>query len=616
MQDNSTLITDRKDICYCSKNDQYDCYVDEINSVYPGQTIHLTLINTLEFNGPITVHTGLPTSCRIGKNSELVQLIHNNCTKLQFTIDYSTKWCELFLSYSQTDAAVFYVNLLSCPPGFSLNRLEGYCHCDPILTSARIITITGCNINDQTILHPGNSWIHITSSHTYQVSLHCPFHYCLPYSSYLNLSNPDTQCQFNRAGVLCGQCKSGLSTAFGTSQCKHCSNVFISVTTGIILAGIMLVLLLFAADLTVADGNINAFILYINVVSINSFTHQQTAAAHIFVSLSNLDLGFEMCYYNGMDDYIKIWLQLAFPVYLIIIATSLIIASRYSTRIQRLTARRALAVLATLFLLSYTKILHTVSNVLFFYSEITDLPNKKTTIVWSVDANVPLFGVKFTILFTACLILLIIMIPFTLLLTFTRLLSRQKMINYFKPLLDAYQGPYKNHCYFWPGLQLIIRAVFFGLSALDKNINLSIGVVLLAAMLGIHGYVRPFKSTFKNIQELILIFNLIMLLVFVQSENISNIIVNTSVAIASIHFVIILLNNLRLYQCLPILQSISRKHENVINLKQFISSKWRHCIKRNQSHNNHVQNIPLHDVVPEVAYNFKEYREPLIGHDN
>ena len=178
LQDNSTLITDRKDICYCSKNDQYDCYVDEINSVYPGQTIHLTLINTLEFNGPITVHTGLPTSCRIGKNSELVQLIHNNCTKLQFTIDYSTKWCELFLSYSQTDAAVFYVNLLSCPPGFSLNRLEGYCHCDPILTSARIITITGCNINDQTILHPGNSWIHITSSHTYQVSLHCPFHYC------------------------------------------------------------------------------------------------------------------------------------------------------------------------------------------------------------------------------------------------------------------------------------------------------------------------------------------------------------------------------------------------------------------------------------------------------
>ena len=305
---NLTLITDRKNICYCCNDDQLDCYVNEINSVYPGQIIHLNLINTIRSDSPITVYTRLPTSCRVGKNSELVQLVYNNCTKLQFTIHHSKKWCELFLSYSQTDAAVFYVNFLPCPPGFSLNRLEGYCQCDPILTSAKIISKMHCNINNRTILHPGNSWIYITLNHTYQVSMHCPFHYCLPYPSYLDLSNPDSQCQFNRVGVLCGQCKSGLSTMFGTPRCEHCSNTFLSITVGIILAGIMLVLLLFAVDLTVADGKINAFIFYINVVSINNFiifTHQQTAAAHIFVSLVNLDLGFEMCFYNGMDDYIN-----------------------------------------------------------------------------------------------------------------------------------------------------------------------------------------------------------------------------------------------------------------------------------------------------------------------
>ena len=118
-----------------------------------------------------------------------------------------------------------------------------------------------------------------------------------------------------------------------------------------------------------------------------------------------------MCFYNGMDDYTKMYLQLAFPVYLIIIVTLLIIGSRYSTKVPRLTARRALVVLATLFLLSYTKILRTVSYVLFFYSTITELPSNKTTIVWSVDANVPLFGAKFIVLFTVCLILLIIIIP-------------------------------------------------------------------------------------------------------------------------------------------------------------------------------------------------------------
>ena len=516
--------------------------------------------------------------------------------------------------------AIFYVKFLPCPPGFNLNELEGYCQCDPLLTSTNIISITSCNINDQTILHPGSSWIHIIANHTFQVSSYCPFHYCLPYSSYLNLSNPNSQCQFHRAGLLCGQCKNGLSTVFGTSRCKHCSSgFFIYNNSNSISRNSACFSHYFILNLTVADGTINAFILYINIVSINSFiifTHEQTAAAHDFVSLANLDLGFEMCYYNGMDDYSKTWLQLAFPAYLIIIAMLLIITSRYSKKVQRLTARRALAVLGTLFLLSYTKILRTVSYVLFFYSTITDLPSNKTTVVWSVDANVPLFGAKFIVLFAACLILLIIIIPFNVVLTFTRILSRHRMINYFKPLLDAYQGPYKNQYYFWPGLQLLVRAIFFGLSVIDKNINLAIGLVLLAAMLGIHGYIHPFKTSFKNIQELLFIFNLIVLFVFIQYERTNNIIVNASVTIAAIHFVIILLNNLRLYQCLPALESISRKSKRVIDIKHFIINKWRQCIKRNRSHNDHAQNLPLRNVVPEVAYNYKEYQEPLIGQDD
>ena len=39
LNNNSTLITDRKDICYCLRDSQYDCYVDEIKSIYPGQTV-------------------------------------------------------------------------------------------------------------------------------------------------------------------------------------------------------------------------------------------------------------------------------------------------------------------------------------------------------------------------------------------------------------------------------------------------------------------------------------------------------------------------------------------------------------------------------------------------
>ena len=207
----------------------------------------------------------------------------------------------------------------------------------------------------------------------------------------------------------------------------------------------MLVLLLFILNLTVADGTINAFILYVNIISINSFVifSDLLTPAYIFISLANLDFGFQTCFYNGMDDYAKMWLQLAFPFYLIFIATFLIITSRYSTTIQRLTARRALPVLATLFLLSYTKILLTVSSVLFHYSSIIQLPSKSTILVWSIDANIPLLGVKFVTLFIVCCMIALILLPFSVILLCTRTLSRFKFIIKFKPLLDAYQGPYK-----------------------------------------------------------------------------------------------------------------------------------------------------------------------------
>jgi len=68
-------------------------------------------------------------------------------------------------------------------------------------------------------------------------------------------------------------------------------------------------------------------------------------------------------------------------------ALALIMGSRYSTKVQRLTARRCLHVLATLFLLSYTKILSVVCHVLFFYSQITHLPSRQKQLFWSVDTS-------------------------------------------------------------------------------------------------------------------------------------------------------------------------------------------------------------------------------------
>ena len=518
--DNFTIEEKRKELCLCADNETLNCYNGIVGPFYPGQTVtfNLALRDTLSINAAHIEISRSYSNFACDKGTvELLKLQSAECKSLDYTIKHNGKWCELILlatppnilhelmlPKSQTDLST--ITLQLCPKEFSLHP-QGYCQCDPILSSC-IPSLTTCDIDQQTIPRPANTWISahtINNSHSYHVSLHCPFDYCLPYSSQLNLSTPDSQCQFNRSGVLCGQCQHGLSTVFGSSQCKHCSNIYLLIIISIGIAGLVLVLLLFTLNLTVANGHINPFLLYINIISINApiFFPTGESVTYAFISLANLDLGIETCFYNEMSDYAKMWLQLVFPIYLIFIATLLIITSQYSTTIQRLTAHRALPVLATLFLLSYTKVLLTVSKVLFSYTSITRLPSNHTTLVWSVDTSVPLFGVKFTILFIACLILFLIFIPFNVVLIFTKKLSYFKVVTYFKPLLDAYQGPYKITFHYWTGLQLIIRAIFFGLTALDRNINLTLGTLLIAVLIWLQERMIPFKTKMNNYMEIL-----------------------------------------------------------------------------------------------------------------
>ena len=100
-QKDAKTISSKKGVCYCTDNDSYNCYLDEIN-VYPGQTANLYLISTFTSVTflTVTVNTTMTTSCRVIKNSELEQRVYNNCTSVYFTIHYYKKWCELFLSLS------------------------------------------------------------------------------------------------------------------------------------------------------------------------------------------------------------------------------------------------------------------------------------------------------------------------------------------------------------------------------------------------------------------------------------------------------------------------------------------------------------------------------------
>ena len=74
--------------------------------------------------------------------------------------------------------------------------------------------------------------------------------------------------------------------------------------------------------MTVAVGTLNGLIFYANVVYVNKsilLPFQETNFVTVFISWLNLDLGIDTCYFPGMDTYIKMWLQFAFPVYVLLL---------------------------------------------------------------------------------------------------------------------------------------------------------------------------------------------------------------------------------------------------------------------------------------------------------
>ena len=365
-------------------------------------------------------------------------------------------------------------------------------------------------------------------------------------------------------------------------------------------------IIIYLLNLTVTNGTINGIILYANIISINNSVFLVNDNVYkllrVFISFTNLDLGIETCFYNGMDSYAKMWLQLLFSFYLIIIAISIIVTSQCSCRILRLTYTRSLPVLATLFLLSYNGVLRVVLSVLFSYSIITYLPSGYQQILWSIDASVLLFGVKFTILFIICLVLSLLLFPLNFVLLFTRYLSWFRLINRFKPLLDAFHGSYKHKYYYWVGVHITLRSLFYALYAFELHLRLIFAVIILTLFICYFGYIQLYKNKLINSQELLLLANLTILYAVSNQNNtkIFFIITNVMISLVFIQFCTIVVYHFLIYTCpCNVVMSIVTLKEKLINVRR---SK------------NHHHDISLLNI-PECTYNYSEYQDGLVSDD-
>ncbi len=156
-----------------------------------------------------------------------------------------------------------------------------------------------------------------------------------------------------------------------------------------------------------------------------------------------------------MSLYAATWLQFVFPIYLWIIILAIVLFYRRFPRLAtRLGHDNTAKVLATLLLLSYTKLQQTVVIILSFTT--LEYPSGVVSYVWLYDPNVEFFKGKHLYLgFAGILVLVFVIVPYTLCLVFFQQLQACsgyrlfQWVNRLKPLFDSYAGPYNDgqECY-------------------------------------------------------------------------------------------------------------------------------------------------------------------------
>ena len=426
-----------------------------------------------------------------------------------------------------TARVVIDVTLLPCPDGFT--QSGEICTCEDRLRDYPI----NCTIADTPYLTKtadSNFWIGISYDDTTYRGLilgkSCPAEYCKKGTINITIDNPDMQCDLNRTGLLCGACAANYSLMLGSSQCQICSDTYLALLLPFAAAGVALVVFLTCLRLTVATGTLNSVILYANILQVNRilfFPQNTRNLLTVFLAWLNLDLGFQTCFYDGLDAFALTWLQFAFPLYVWLIIGLIIFISRYSIIVSKLIGSNPIAVLATLLLMSYTKILKIIIEVYSY--DILDYPegnNTMTVSVWLKDANVSYLKSKHLFLtVVTSLVLVFIFLPYTILLLLGHKLyrftgkKRWQWLNRLKPLLDSYYAPYKIHTRYWTGFLLLVRCalyIIFSLTRTSRNLlTITLTFTAIGLIIGYFYSGRIYKNTLVNLVETSIYFNLIVL---------------------------------------------------------------------------------------------------------
>ena len=457
-----------------------------------------------------------------------------------------------------------------CPLGFTLEN--DVCICSARTSSKRLVGVPECNTsNFKAFLHIGY-WVGCTDTDEI-VTSYCPRGYCKYHSDSAGQNtvvpkscegqNETKLCIQHRRGQLCGECEDGYTVFYHSEnfKCGQCPYGAVGLLIYLI-AELSPLIILFAAimimKLKITSALMQILLLFTQTTTLIHRTPLFTKVSQpsqIFLRIHLFLIGFlsldffrldelSFCLWSGakvLDNLLFQYLNTLFTILLLGIFILLIQHSSFKTKRfcckkvknsvenNQLFKNAIVHGISAFLMLPYTQYTVTSFQILsrlILYGE----GEVRLRSVVHLQGDVDYFGIKhLPYAIPAVLVLLLLSVPPPLLLISYPLLWNIKakfkcngkpadtendttiwLIRKLLPLIDSFQGVFRDNCRMFAGLLLLWRAILTAIFAFSSNFNefFLLTEIALLCFFTIHAVARPYKRRLHNIIDIVMLANM------------------------------------------------------------------------------------------------------------
>ena len=395
------------------------------------------------------------------------------------------------------------IELVPCHPGFWHNNEK--CEC---FSAGDVISCSGST----SIIKRGYWFGFVNGKQTVTT---CPYRYCnfsccQTNTGFNNLSpQRSNQCRSHRSGTACGSCEDGYTLSFDSIECvdvEKCTTgqtVLVTVLTVIYWITVVVVVFIimyyqvgihYLYGITYYYSMID--ILFLPSVSTSQSLHTAISVMSSFAKIIPQFIG-QLCLTDGLIGIDQQFIHYIHPIAVSFLLVMICLVARCSMTFSAFISKGIIQALCLLLLLSYTSIA-TTSLLLIRPLTFHDVDKIYTYLSPELEY---FHGRHLLYAIVSIIFIIVIVIGLPLLLLLEPFLNRRINFIRIKPLLDQFQGCYKDKYRSFSAYYMICRQVLIVIVIVISSDDFTSRYLLVAActfIALIHLVIRPYNNNLLN----------------------------------------------------------------------------------------------------------------------